>query len=219
MPKVTDAYLEARREEILDAAIACFTRKGFHRTTMDDICRQAGLSPGAVYRYFSSKNEIIDAAVRENPKADPTSWPEFARWVEEEAASFDDFAKMIKTMNGIGLERFVRGSEAVETDMKFRLRSWSEALQNPEVKEEVLARWQHRLGLFEQVVRRAQELGQVNPELDPAVVGRVMLALGEGFTLMWTIDPDFRGRSREFNDVELALYSGDFYCGESGPAG
>jgi len=218
MPKVTDAYLEARREEILDAATACFTRKGFHQTTMDDICRQAGLSPGTVYRYFKSKNEIIDAAVRENPAADPTSWPEFANWVEEEVIRFDDFAKLMKTMNGIGLERFVRGSEAVETDMKIRVRSWSEALQNPEVKEEVLTRWQHRLGLFEQVARRAQELGQVNPGLNPAVIGRVMLAISEGFTLLWTIDPEFGALAREFNDVELALFSGEFFCGESGGA-
>lgn len=218
MPKVTDAYLEARKEEILDAAIACFTRKGFHQTTMDDICRQAGLSPGAVYRYFNSKNEIIDAAVRENPDADPTSWPEFARWVEEEAVRFDDFAKVMKTFNDIGLERFLHGSEALETNMKIRVRSWSESLQNPEVKEEVLARWKHRLDLFEQTVRRAQELGQVNPELNPAVVGRIMLAIGEGFTLMWTIDPEFGALARDFNDVELSLFTGEFFRGESGGA-
>ena len=39
MPKVTEAHLEARREQILDAAAECFARKGFHRSTMHDICR------------------------------------------------------------------------------------------------------------------------------------------------------------------------------------
>ena len=59
MPKVTQAHLEARRQQILDAAFGCFARQGFHQTTMQDICREAELSPGAVYRYFDSKEAII----------------------------------------------------------------------------------------------------------------------------------------------------------------
>lgn len=61
MPKVSQEYLDARRSEILDAAIACFSRDGLHGTTMHDIVRQSGLSPGAIYNYFKSKEEIIAA--------------------------------------------------------------------------------------------------------------------------------------------------------------
>jgi hypothetical protein len=46
MPKVTEAHLEARRRQIVDAAAACFSQRGFHQTTMQDICKQAALSPG-----------------------------------------------------------------------------------------------------------------------------------------------------------------------------
>lgn len=65
MPKVSESYLQERRELILDAAISCFGRKGFHQTTMRDICDEAQVSPGAIYRYFKSKNEFIDAASAE----------------------------------------------------------------------------------------------------------------------------------------------------------
>src|SRR5688572_24159783 len=61
MPKVQPEYLELRRQQIVDAAAACFTRAGFHQTSMQDICAEADLSPGAVYRYFRSKEEIIQA--------------------------------------------------------------------------------------------------------------------------------------------------------------
>src|SRR5687767_970067 len=61
MPKVLPEYLEQRRAQIVDAAAACFSRKGFHQSTMQDICEEATLSPGAVYRYFRSKEEIIEA--------------------------------------------------------------------------------------------------------------------------------------------------------------
>ena len=62
MPKVTQAHLDARRQQIVEAAQTCFARQGFHQTRMQDICKEAGLSPGAVYSYFPSKVQIIAAA-------------------------------------------------------------------------------------------------------------------------------------------------------------
>jgi AcrR family transcriptional regulator len=49
----------ARREHILDAAEACFARNGFHRTTMQDLAREAAMSPGNFYRYFESKEALV----------------------------------------------------------------------------------------------------------------------------------------------------------------
>jgi TetR/AcrR family transcriptional regulator, transcriptional repressor of aconitase len=61
MPKVSQEHLERRRQQILDAATDCFARRGFHATSMQDIFRESGLSAGAVYRYFPSKNSLIKA--------------------------------------------------------------------------------------------------------------------------------------------------------------
>jgi TetR/AcrR family transcriptional regulator, repressor for uid operon len=55
-----------RRRQILDAAMACFRRRGFHQTSMQEICAEAGLSAGAVYRYFPSKTDIIAAIADED---------------------------------------------------------------------------------------------------------------------------------------------------------
>src|ERR1044072_1008423 len=67
MPKVSDDYLAARRQQILDAAAACFARDGFHRTSMQDIVRESGISAGLVYRYFAGKDDMIAAIVTECP--------------------------------------------------------------------------------------------------------------------------------------------------------
>src|SRR6266851_6449324 len=59
MPKVSQEHLERRRQQILDAAVDCFATRGFHATSMQDIFKAAGLSAGAVYRYFPSKAALI----------------------------------------------------------------------------------------------------------------------------------------------------------------
>src|SRR4051794_25937658 len=66
MPKVSQEYLDARRTEVLNAARRCFVRSGFHGTTMQDVVTEAGLSTGAVYRYFASKQDMIVAIAEEN---------------------------------------------------------------------------------------------------------------------------------------------------------
>jgi AcrR family transcriptional regulator len=66
MPKVTQEYRDARREQILDAARRCFLRDGFHATSMQDLFAESGLSSGAVYRYFASKDDVIIAIAQEN---------------------------------------------------------------------------------------------------------------------------------------------------------
>jgi len=59
MPKLKPEEMDRRRRHIVDAARTCFVRGGIERTTTDDICKHAGLSKGAVYGHFASKDELI----------------------------------------------------------------------------------------------------------------------------------------------------------------
>ena len=58
MPLAPD-HSEDRRRQILRAAMTCFTRRGFHHTTMNDISAEAQISVGLIYRYFDSKDAVI----------------------------------------------------------------------------------------------------------------------------------------------------------------
>lgn len=71
MPKVSQAHLDARRQQIIDAARARFASHGFARTSMTDIVDASGLSIGAIYRYFKSKDEIITAICDQTSRAMP----------------------------------------------------------------------------------------------------------------------------------------------------
>lgn len=61
MPRVTEQYRAARRDEILSAAMRAFRRGGFHATSMADIILESGLSAGAIYGHFEGKHAIIHA--------------------------------------------------------------------------------------------------------------------------------------------------------------
>src|SRR6478672_11668762 len=58
MPKISPAHEQQRRAQILAAATACFARQGYHATSMDDVVRESGLSVGAIYSYFPSKEDL-----------------------------------------------------------------------------------------------------------------------------------------------------------------
>src|SRR5215467_1979065 len=66
MRTVNQERFEARRRHVREAALACFKRKGFHQASMADICAEAGMSPGNVYRYYDSKEAIIAAIAEED---------------------------------------------------------------------------------------------------------------------------------------------------------
>jgi TetR/AcrR family transcriptional regulator, transcriptional repressor of aconitase len=72
MPRVGQAHLDARRQQIVDAARARFAVHGFARTSMADVVAESGLSIGAIYRYFSSKEELVTAVCEQADEAFPT---------------------------------------------------------------------------------------------------------------------------------------------------
>ncbi|MEV4351250.1 TetR/AcrR family transcriptional regulator [Actinoplanes sp. NPDC049596] len=71
MPRVSQAHLDARRQQIVDAARTRFARHGFAHTSMADVIAESGLSNGAVYRYFSSKEQLVIAVCEQGTEALP----------------------------------------------------------------------------------------------------------------------------------------------------
>jgi len=61
MPQPHTDSVPDRRSQILDAALVCFAKRGFHQTSMHDISAEAGISVGLIYRYFENKEAVISA--------------------------------------------------------------------------------------------------------------------------------------------------------------
>lgn len=80
MPRRTPSHMLAQRERILRATIRCISDVGLERTSVARICKEAGLSAGAIYKHFSGKDEIVAEALRFAAMTNamlPDEWPRF----------------------------------------------------------------------------------------------------------------------------------------------
>lgn len=90
MARVSDAHLEARRKSILAAATKVFAQKGIAAATMAEIASEAGISPGAIYRYFETKEELARGCMTESAEAIKAAWEN----PEAVEATFEDLARL-----------------------------------------------------------------------------------------------------------------------------
>jgi AcrR family transcriptional regulator len=203
MPKVLPEYLEQRRQQIVDGAAACFSRRGFHQTTMQDICDEAGLSPGAVYRYFHSKEEIIEAMC-ERGRTENIAIMETAFAQEETLAILDELIRIFFGNLSTG--------EPAAADCALNVELISEAPRNEFVRASLRRNNDEvRTRFIEKLVLRAQARGEMNPELSPEAVARVMIAVYHGFLTQKIIEPDLDVWS--YANVLRALFGGSFWVG------
>jgi AcrR family transcriptional regulator len=173
MPRVSEAHRAARRQQILDAGRACFMRNGFHATSMQDVIAEAGLSVGAFYRYFRSKDELIEAIAEQtvgrilrviSPVAERQPVP----------ALPEAIALIIE---GIDPEVSRDGAFAMAIQV------WAESLRNPAQAHLVRHHYGKHFGLFRQIAQRAVDAGHIPPEADVDAVASVLFALVPGYAL------------------------------------
>jgi len=199
MPKVLPEYLRQRRKQVLDAAAACFSRNGFHQTSMQDICREAHLSPGAVYRYFRSKEEIIQAICEDSHEHD-------LRIIEAIRAG----GQTLDVLAEIAREFF---GNFRQEEISLVLDLWAESGHDARIHETVKRGADGFRTSFAELVRRAQARGEINPRLEPEAVARIFCSLYLGCLVQRHLDPDFS--VEDYVAAAMAMAGGTFWEGST----
>ncbi|MFN0218768.1 MAG: TetR/AcrR family transcriptional regulator [Hyphomicrobium sp.] len=181
MPKLKPDTQRARRENILDASLKCFARSGFHATTMQDICREAEVSPGALYVYFDSKEALI-AGLCERDRA------EFAERFAKLSATPD----FLEALTAIGEHYFV--DEPAEKQ-RFVIEMGIEATRNPRIAEIFLSVDRYCRDSFEALFQRLKDEGRINPHVDIPTLAKVFHVIGDGMFWRRAIEPEFNARA------------------------
>jgi len=173
MPKVDDTYRNARRAQILDAAITCFAHEGFHRATIRDIVVQSKLSPGAIYNYFGSKEDIIEAIVTERHKKE--------KRLVLEARKEPDVARVVGRLRDAFLGEYREKKERLRRRVSIQL--WAEAQRNPRIGKIVRRGVTQMRKLLSRIIADAQRRDEISPDLDPDALARFMIAAFQGLAL------------------------------------
>lgn len=202
MAKVTQAHVDARRADILEAAMELFATRGSEQTSMQEVAAAAGLSTGAIYRYFASKDDLLREVFEETT-------------ANIRATFADESAKATSPLDAI--KRVGRRVLTFEDcgDPAMHLATTLGSKQDPE-------HWglRHRamtldtLAQLEVLVRAGQDAGEINPALDPAATAQLLYMIVPGTAALWTELGESPDIDRLMETVGQLLTG----CQEGGPA-
>jgi TetR/AcrR family transcriptional repressor of uid operon len=176
--QLPDEPIPDRRTRILDAAERSFVRAGFHRTTMQDVAAEAGMSPGNLYRYFPSKDALV-AGLCERDRSQLAN--EFSEVRDAGAGFMDAFREL-------GRRHF---EDAASGKAKLCLEIWAEATRNPAI---AALQTDFDRGLEEQFVavfEAAKQAGAVHTSVDTRAVASIISKLGDGLFVRRAVATDF----------------------------
>lgn len=171
MRKANAEKTERRRRQVLDAATRCFREKGFAGASIADICQAAGMSPGHLYHYFGSKDEIVAAIAEEDRAAAVRT----LRSLGERGDIVDAILASLDPMADLG-DYVIDGSLAFDV--------FAEAGRNPRVASAVRAIYQDVNAGLALLITQAQAAGHVPATIDPNGAALTITALVEGLAVM-----------------------------------
>ncbi len=199
MPKVSEAHRENRRRQILDAAIECFAHHGFQRTTMEDIIGEAGLSAGAIYSYFQSKDQIIETLADQRHERE--------KRIIEAALNREEWAASLSELFRSFSSELLTASSA-RKERRLGIQLWAEALCNPKVLTLIRRGINQPLKLLSNAIAEAQGSGRLQRTLNPEAAARVLIAMFHGLILQQAWDE--RTEVAEFAKAAQAMLAAYF---------
>ena len=178
-PAASTPAADERRLYILRTATELFSRHGFHQTGMRQLCDTLGMSPGALYRYFPGKEEIIAGLValdRENVQTWMSNLPRE-----------DGLTACLEYMTRQALDdlSYQKGMLSIWLEIS------AEATRNPAISRLLTEHYRYVEELLAELISDAQARGDIRPQADPAVTARLLMAMHEGMTARSAVDPEF----------------------------
>jgi TetR/AcrR family transcriptional repressor of uid operon len=166
------------QERILRAAQLVFARGGYDATSVAEICRQAGVSKGALYHHFPTKQSVFLALLEE--------------WLTELDAGIEalrqealDMPQALLQMAGLTRHIF----NAADGRLTMFLEFWSQASLDPTVWQATIAPYRRYQRFFASLVREGIEAGSMR-DIDPDVAAHLIVSVAVGLLLQGLLDPE-----------------------------
>lgn len=169
---------EETRERILQAAMASFAERGFDATPVNAICREAGVSKGAFYHHFSSKQDVFLKLLH--------GW---LSGMDERLADLQvdrlEIPEQLMAMTDMICDVFDAAGDQLPMFLEF----WSQAAHDPEVWEATRAPYRRYRTFFAAMIEAGIAEGSIRP-VDPDTTARVIVSLAVGLVLQGLLDTE-----------------------------
>src|ERR1700730_13292068 len=180
-----------RRTQILEAAMVCFAKRGFHQASMHDISAEAGISVGLIYRYFENKEAVI-AAMADRHKKEIQDVLQRAR----QAPSLLESLEILFTAHCC--ENSPKVQSAFVVDL------YAEASRNPQVANLVLGVLQTAMEGLTDLIARAPEAQKSAHDLTPKEMAELIFAVGRGMLMRDVLQPpELKSEERRARQLEV----------------
>src|SRR4051794_3273588 len=190
-PGNSNANSTDRRGQILQAAVGCFAKRGFHQTSMHDISAEAGISVGLIYRYFANKEAVIAAMADEHTT--------HIRELLEEARQAPSLLESLEILFTAHCCEDPKVQSAFVVDL------YSEASRNPEVAELVRGVVEMAMEGMADLIARAPESENAAHGLKPYEVAELIYAVARGMLMRDILQPaDLPNEERRTRQLEVA---------------
>ena len=181
MARVTEAHLEARRNQIVDAAWQLFAQKGYHQTTMQDIATEAGLSAGALYRYFSGKDALLKAI---NDRSQEMGRTLLAAARARAQGPIDVLQVLGETLFSVFYDPLF------EAATKANMEILPEILRSDVLRDAIRQELGFWRGAVADLLREAQRRGELKPDVDPEAAVILFMCAWMGLRDYRMVDPE-----------------------------
>lgn len=186
-----------RRERILDAAERAFARAGFHRSTMQDVAREAQMSPGNLYRYFASKDAIVIGLTERDRQE-----------VMRDFANIDpdrDIVGMFALLARKHFQDQPRGKSVLCLEI------WAEAARNPAVTAVTASFDAEIVERLTGLIEHGMRSGALQAGIEAKAVARTISTLANGMFVRRALFPEFNAGSEVTNIMHViaGLLNGD----------
>lgn len=180
MPKVVPEYKEDAKRRIIEAAMDVIAERGCDQMTIDDVAKNLGVTKGAVYWYFKSKEELVAAVLNKfRNDIERTSFESFYNRPLENAFTqiFDRFSLTDDRQRAIFFEMFAL------------------AARNTEVRHATREYYAGLVSTFEDVIRREKKQHFIQTQADPHTLALLLVALYSGlqnYEMVWMYQNEIR---------------------------
>ena len=185
---------EETRNRILETATHLFSKSGYDATGVAEICHAAGVSKGAFYHHFPTKQAIFMALLNSYLNGIESG---FNLMRQEE----HDIPRIIIQMAELAGSMF----QSADIHLPIFLEFWTQANHDPHIWEAAIAPYRRYQSYFTQMIREGIDEGSIQP-VDPQLAGRVLVSLALGMLMQSLFDPDITDwQSEARQSVELLM--------------